>query len=155
MRAFQYFEYYRHRKSVLTLSAISLYCIWYIVYSLMLYTQFTGCKISEQKYSIEPGSYSKYCFYLQKIYSKYKQSADSLAIWAYLFLEILLILPYFFFFLYLSLFHPHDCYECFNRLPGSRYSIYQYTKQELNAQYRKKMGEYVAKTFEEMIDKER
>ena len=132
MKAFQNYEYYRHRNSVLSLTAISLYSIWNISFDLMFYTQLTGCSLSERKYFTEAGDFSEYCNKIHRLYTKWNQSKDNKAVFGYLFLEILLILPYFFFFLYLSLIEPHDCYECFNRLPSSRYSIFQYTKQELN-----------------------
>lgn len=155
MKAFQYFEYYRHRNSVLLMSAISFLAIGNTVFETAFYAEYAACELTDYGYDqsvLERNrDFTPYCYDLHIWTSASEALEENKAIVLFLVSEVLAILPYFFFFLYLSLMRPHDCFECFNRLPGTRYSIFQYTKQELNALYRYKMGEEVAKRFEEDI----
>ena len=43
MKAYQYFEYYRHRTSVLAMAAISFLCIGNTVVQTAYITQYAGC----------------------------------------------------------------------------------------------------------------
>lgn len=42
-------------------------------------------------------------------------------------------LPYIVYFTIVTFMEPHDCFDCFNRIPVLRYSIFQFTIQERNS----------------------
>ena len=46
---------------------------------------------------------------------------------------------------------PHDCFQCFNRLPNKRYSIHQYTAEERNSHYAFHFGQGAVERFDELI----
>ena len=46
---------------------------------------------------------------------------------------------------------PHDCFECFNRIPTLKYSIYQYTSYERNLMREERVGQGAVKRFNDMI----
>ena len=44
----------------------------------------------------------------------------------------MILSPYIIFLTTNTYMRPHDCFDCYNRLPGVRYSIFQYTTYERN-----------------------
>ena len=71
MKAYQYFEYYRHRTSVLAMAAISFLCIGNTVVQTAYFTQFAGCQLTEYQNGIEMkqenlAQKSVYCDWLSK-----------------------------------------------------------------------------------------
>ena len=45
---------------------------------------------------------------------------------------------------------PHDCFECFNRLSGVRYSSFQYTKYESNKNLEQRYGQGAVRIYEQL-----
>lgn len=51
-----------------------------------------------------------------------------------------------------SVWHTHDCFKCFNRLPKGRYSIFQYTDQERNKKLEKRYwGAGAVRNYQRLI----
>jgi hypothetical protein len=50
------------------------------------------------------------------------------------------ILPYLIFLTVSQLFLPHDCFRCFGKDPERKFSVYQFTKEELKIIERNKRG---------------
>jgi hypothetical protein len=46
---------------------------------------------------------------------------------------------------------PHDCFECFNRLPGVRYSSFQFTAYERNKQLEQRYGKGAVRIYENLV----
>ena len=59
--------------------------------------------------------------------------------------------PFILYFAILTFQEPHDCFECFNRLPYKRYSIFQYTKLERNHNLENRYGKGAITRFEELV----
>jgi len=59
--------------------------------------------------------------------------------------------PFMVFLIFDSVEMPHDCFECFNRLPGVRYSTFKYTLQERNRNLEAKFGAGAVKIYENLI----
>jgi hypothetical protein len=60
-------------------------------------------------------------------------------------------LSYTIYFLTVTFSTPHDCFECFNRLPNKRYSIYQFTQDERNRQRDRQYGKGAIERFESLL----
>lgn len=51
-----------------------------------------------------------------------------------------------------TFFHePHDCFECYNRLPGVRYSSFQYSAYERNRNLEARYGNGAVKIYENLV----
>ena len=50
-----------------------------------------------------------------------------------------------------TLTEPHDCFECFNRLPGVRYSSFQYSKYERNKILESRYGRGAVLIYEKLV----
>lgn len=59
--------------------------------------------------------------------------------------------PFFIFLLINTCWEPHDCFECFNRLPGVRYSIFQYSAYERNRNLEERYGRGAVKIYEDLV----
>ena len=51
----------------------------------------------------------------------------------------------------ISYWEPHDCFDCFNRIPSSRYSIFQYTLAERNVFREKQIGLGFVQSYNEAL----
>lgn len=65
--------------------------------------------------------------------------------------NLVLMNPFFVFLVFNTIETPHDCFTCFNRLSGSRYSSYQYTREESNRNLEAKFGPGAVKIYENLI----
>lgn len=59
--------------------------------------------------------------------------------------------PFFVFLAFNSFSQSHDCFECFNRLPGVRYSSFQYTLEERNHNLEIRQGRGAVRNFENLL----
>ncbi|MFO0118125.1 MAG: hypothetical protein ACK521_11115 [bacterium] len=64
-------------------------------------------------------------------------------------------MPLFIFYAFRQTTHSCDCFNCFNRIPHLRYSIYQYTKREKNEFImQRQIGMGAVKALDELVDRE-
>ena len=68
------------------------------------------------------------------------------------FFQFVILLPYVVYLGHCQMHPPHDCFECFNRLPGNiKYSIYQYTRVERdNIKHQRTLGKGAIQEFERL-----
>lgn len=60
-------------------------------------------------------------------------------------------LPYVVYFFIITVMEPHDCFDCFNRIPVLRYSIFQYTLQERNNLRELQIGKGFVERYSAML----
>jgi hypothetical protein len=61
------------------------------------------------------------------------------------------LLPYIVYFAIVTFMEPHDCFDCFNRIPVLRYSIFQFTIYERNINRELQFGLGYVKMYNSMI----
>ena len=72
--------------------------------------------------------------------------------WVSLIVRVLLLDPFFVFFMTNTWGQePHDCFECYNRLPGVRYSSFQYSAYERNRNLESRYGKGAVKIYEDLV----
>lgn len=96
--------------------------------------------MSNAKYFIFNDKGSDYC---SVILSKTKNAIMTGPVAVYVgnaLLFFVTLLPYMVYFVIITYWEPHDCFNCFNRLSNTRYSIFQYTLTERNVFRENKIG---------------
>jgi hypothetical protein len=73
------------------------------------------------------------------------------SIWLHFTLKLQLLVPLIVYFLGKTFCPTHDCYECYNRLPGVRYSIFQFNRLEKNLIFEKRQGKGAVKIYNNLI----
>ena len=63
----------------------------------------------------------------------------------------MLLDPFYVFLLTNLIWEPHDCFECYNRLPGVRYSSFQYNAFERNRNIELRYGKGAVRIYEDLV----
>lgn len=61
------------------------------------------------------------------------------------------LFPILSYYIYLVFTPGHDCFECFNRLPNTRYSIFQLSRYEANRRREEVDGEGAVRNYKQLI----
>jgi hypothetical protein len=65
--------------------------------------------------------------------------------------RLLFLSPFFIFLATNTWQKPHDCFECYNRLPNVRYSSWQYSAFERNQLLESRYGRGAVRIYEDLI----
>ena len=121
MRHFQNYEYHKHRKGTTTLAtAIIVSMFANFIVKVGMYINLIADHTNE-KFKLSEKTY----IFFKNFDGKLNKTILDILI------QVLEQSTYLVFLCYRQISPPHDCFRCFNRLPGeAKYSIYQYTKDE-------------------------
>jgi hypothetical protein len=97
-----------------------------------LFGQMVLCNGFERKFNIPLNGRNDYCANLLNFTSVMMENFAINVYVAESFLILCTLLPYFVYFAIVMFMKPHDCFDCFNRIPVLRYSIFQFTVYERN-----------------------
>ena len=143
MKIFQNFEYNRHKKHIIIETVIMVFSILIMIAVSFFISFRQGCQASETKFYLnKTNPNNNFCEEVKKLYDKNQ-------VLIILINQVFATLPFAVYYTYYSLADTHDCFECFNRIPHLRYSIYQYTLQERNNNYELKVGKGAVKLFKD------
>lgn len=122
MRNYQNYEYHRHKGKVIFIFIVYGGAgIFSTIASIVATVNFLAFYMDTLFHAAKPG---------KSALGYFIESADmsTLNFASFVFVLVVFNAPYLIYFGMNSLFPPHDCFECFNRLGNKRYSIFQYTQ---------------------------
>ena len=143
MRFNQAHEYELHKRRILTIISLSLLSFLYFVVVLIAYALILGATLTNRRFGV-PQSQAKILAVMYNI--------DGFAGYAFIFVsQFVYCVPFTVYLAFMTFTRPHDCFQCFNRLPNKRYSIHQYTAEERNSHYEHQFGQGAVERFDELI----
>lgn len=116
-----------------------------------IFSQIAVCNSFERKYKISSEGRNDYCSYLLSSMQFMMENGRVNIYAAETLLILCTLLPYIVYFAIVTFMEPHDCFDCFNRIPVLRYSIFQFTIYERNINREQKMGLGYVKMYKSMI----
>lgn len=147
MKNFQHHEYQKHKKSLYGMLFIVIPAVAAFTFTLYFFSVNKGCAFMAVQYYVAPSDKS-ICTIFDNTFFSYKGGIM-------LVFQICMIIPCIFYYAFRSLRMSCDCFECFNRIPHLRYSIYQYTAYERNIQKEERyFGMGAVNAYNNLIDNE-
>lgn len=123
MKWYQNYEYQRHWRRVLTQSLLWIVSLSFMSLVAYLFCFESACLMTSVKFNLVSENNSRCGKLRYQMLHVYQDNA-----WLPTIVQFATVAPVLIFYVFISMNPPHDCYECFNRLPNTRYSIFQLTK---------------------------
>lgn len=109
------------------------------------------CNNFDRKYQLHPQGRTDYCASLLTFY-QFREHNGKINFYAgQAILIMCTLMPYIVYFAIVTFMEPHDCFDCFNRIPVLRYSIFQFTIYERNVNRELQFGLGYVKMYNSMI----
>ena len=152
MKQFQHLEYQTHKTrfgTIFMLTCLSLFGLTVAVYA---FSQVVVCNDFQRRYQL-PISLKRddFCSQLLGFYHRQTSTGEVNFIIGQSMLILCTLLPYIVYFAIVTVMEPHDCFDCFNRIPVLRYSIFQFTIYERNFNRELQFGRGYVEMYNKMI----
>lgn len=149
MRRFQYYEYQKNMRRMSLVGLVTVLSVFLIFAFFYQETVVKLIKESNARFQIKENLVEsrKIQYFAQTLSVHYHGQ------FTFYFFEVIFLLPHVAFLTFRQVSEVNDCFECFNRIPPGKYSIYQYTLEERrHMKEQRQLGEGAIRNFERLYD---